>query len=273
MIRPRRSSSRNTSQVAQRPTRFAFAMRTRGASGWVVNTPTGFPDCTSSVSSSARVRSVRQIASNAGQSRAAFPVPPYTTRSWGRSATSGSRLFMSMRSAASCFQPLQRRSVPRGARISVGARISRAGIWATEPPWFNDTRSTGPCRGHPAPQVLDRRGQRVAVDSHVVAPRDGVDPGGNPLLRLFRHAGVDAGNFIVFAGRGDDLLDGGEKIRVMELRGNAHGLGETEMAAPQHVPARCGGDGFRVGDASWRLDHGDHGGVLVGFAKVGGGVW
>src|SRR2546427_7163082 len=39
------------------------------------------------------------------QSRTAFPVPPYTTRSWGRSATSGSRLFMSIRSAASWIQP------------------------------------------------------------------------------------------------------------------------------------------------------------------------
>ena len=45
------------------------------------------------------------------------PVPPYTTRSSGRSATSGSRLFMSIRSAASCVQPLQDRSRPRGARI------------------------------------------------------------------------------------------------------------------------------------------------------------
>src|SRR2546425_4912688 len=54
MIRPARSSSRNTSHVAQRPTRLALAISTRGASGWVANTPTGFPDCTSSVSSSAR---------------------------------------------------------------------------------------------------------------------------------------------------------------------------------------------------------------------------
>src|SRR5207248_11371749 len=34
----------------------------------------------------------------------------------GRSATSGSRLFISMRRAASCCQPLQVMSVPRGAR-------------------------------------------------------------------------------------------------------------------------------------------------------------
>jgi hypothetical protein len=43
--------------------------------------------------------------SNAAQLRAALPVPPYTTRSSGRSATSGSRLFMSIRNAASCGHP------------------------------------------------------------------------------------------------------------------------------------------------------------------------
>src|SRR5690606_33462608 len=92
-------------------------MRTRGAYGCVRNTATGFPDWTSIVSSSSSSRSVRTIASNASQLRAARPVPPYTTRSSGRSATSGSRLFISIRSAASCVQPLQLSSAPRGARI------------------------------------------------------------------------------------------------------------------------------------------------------------
>src|SRR5437773_7997242 len=120
MMRPFRSSSRNTSHVAQRPTRFAFAINTRGASAWVVNTPTGFPDCTSNVSSSSSVSNVRHTASNDAQSRTALPVPPYTTRSCGRSATSGSRLFMSIRRAASWIQPLQDRSSPRGARSTLG---------------------------------------------------------------------------------------------------------------------------------------------------------
>src|SRR5580698_3276253 len=41
--------------------------------------------------------------------------------SWsGCSATSGSRLFISIRMAASCGQPLQLRSVPRGARTGRG---------------------------------------------------------------------------------------------------------------------------------------------------------
>ena len=82
-------------------------MRTRGAHSWVRNTPTGLPDCTSIVSSSARPCNVRTMASKASHDRAARPVPPYTTRSSGRSATSGSRLFINMRSAASWGQPRQ----------------------------------------------------------------------------------------------------------------------------------------------------------------------
>src|SRR5436305_3723209 len=39
----------------------------------------------------------------------------------GRSATSGSRLFMSIRSAASCCHPRQESSVPRGARTTRGS--------------------------------------------------------------------------------------------------------------------------------------------------------
>ena len=60
--------------------------------------------------------SVRTIASNASQLRAARPVPPYTTRSSGRSATSGSRLFISIRSGASVCQDRAVSVVPRGAR-------------------------------------------------------------------------------------------------------------------------------------------------------------
>src|SRR5690554_1355754 len=43
-------------------------------------------------------------------------MPPYTTRSSGRSATSGSRLFWIIRYGASVSQERQLRSVPRGAR-------------------------------------------------------------------------------------------------------------------------------------------------------------
>ena len=98
-------------------------MSTRGAISWVSNTPTGLPLWTSSVSSSLRRRSVRTMASKLFQSRAALPAPPYTTSWSGSSATSGSRLFISMRSAASCCQPLQLISVPRGARTGRGPAV------------------------------------------------------------------------------------------------------------------------------------------------------
>ena len=64
------------SQSAHLGTSIAFEINTRGAIACVRNTPTGFPDWTSSVSSSRSVRSVRTIASNASHERAARPVPP-----------------------------------------------------------------------------------------------------------------------------------------------------------------------------------------------------
>src|SRR5687768_17320075 len=91
-------------------------MRTRGASGCVLKTPTGFPDWTSSDSSASSFRSDSTMASKQSQLRAALPMPPYTTRSSGHSATSGSRLFMSMRSGASVSQLFAESCVPRGAR-------------------------------------------------------------------------------------------------------------------------------------------------------------
>ena len=51
-------------------------MSTRGAHSWVRKTPTGLPDWTSIVSSSASVRSVRHSASKASHDLAARPVPP-----------------------------------------------------------------------------------------------------------------------------------------------------------------------------------------------------
>src|SRR5689334_16511431 len=120
MVSPIASSLRNSSQVAQSPTRFEFAIRTRGAHSWVCITPTGRPDWTSMVSSAFSVVSVRTIASNEFQSRAALPEPPYTTSSSGCSATSGSRLFCSIRRAASCCQPRAVSVVPRAARTGRG---------------------------------------------------------------------------------------------------------------------------------------------------------
>ena len=76
MISPSSSSLRNSSQLAQSPTRLEFAISTRGAHSWVFITPTGLPDCTSIVSSGSRSRSVASSASYASQVRAALPVPP-----------------------------------------------------------------------------------------------------------------------------------------------------------------------------------------------------
>ncbi len=76
MVSPSASSRRNSSQLAQSPTRLELAIRTRGAHSWVRITPTGRPDWTSIVSSCLSVRRVRTMASKERQSRAAFPVPP-----------------------------------------------------------------------------------------------------------------------------------------------------------------------------------------------------
>src|SRR3954471_9167949 len=119
------SSSRKCAGVAHFGTMLALAMSTRGARSWVRSTPTGLPLCTSSVSSGPIERSVSVMASKLRQSRAARPLPPYTTRSSGRSATSGSRLFCSIRSAASWIHPLQERAVPRAARTTCGIRVLR----------------------------------------------------------------------------------------------------------------------------------------------------
>jgi hypothetical protein len=76
MVRPSDSSRRNSGQVAQSGTRLELAISTRGAHSWVRSTPTGRPDCTSSVSSTFSSVSSRVIAWKLGQSRAALPVPP-----------------------------------------------------------------------------------------------------------------------------------------------------------------------------------------------------
>src|SRR5436189_1618387 len=57
------------------------------------------------------------------QLRAARPDPPYTISLRGFSATSSSRLFISIRIAASWCQPLQEIDVPRGARIGLYSDI------------------------------------------------------------------------------------------------------------------------------------------------------
>jgi hypothetical protein len=53
-----------------------LASSTRGASAWVLKTPTGLPDWIKSVSSSLSRRSVATMASKHSQLRAALPLPP-----------------------------------------------------------------------------------------------------------------------------------------------------------------------------------------------------
>jgi hypothetical protein len=103
--------------VAQAGTSIELEISTRGASSCVSKTPTAFPDWTSIVSFERSRLRVSTMVSNASQLRAARPVPPYTMSSSGFSATSGSRLFSSIRSTASWTQPRQRSVEPRAARI------------------------------------------------------------------------------------------------------------------------------------------------------------
>src|SRR3990167_4288538 len=128
MARPLASSSLKCSQVAQCGTRLELASSTRGASLWVSNTPTGLPYWISKVWLSSRRVSTSTILSKHSQLRAARPMPPYTTSSLGFSATSGSRLFISMRSGASVSQLLAVSVVPRAARISVSRKRLITGL-------------------------------------------------------------------------------------------------------------------------------------------------
>ena len=150
----------------------------------VRKTPTGLPDWTSSVSSFSSRWSSATIASKASQERAARPVPPYTTRLSGSSATSGSRLFMSIRRAASCCHPLQESSVPRGARTvrgplrgerpscgddtascpqgaSLNQNVARDAAWPTKISASPSTKAALTCDPRSPPRRRRRRGRAV----------------------------------------------------------------------------------------------------------------
>src|SRR5712671_6178712 len=85
--------------------------------------PTGLPDWINKDSSFSTIFNALMILSNASKLRAALPRPPYTIRSSGRSATSGSRLFNNILNAASCIQPLQEILVPVGVLYLTGSYL------------------------------------------------------------------------------------------------------------------------------------------------------
>ena len=65
-------------------------------------------------------------------------------------------------------------------------------------------------------------------------------------------------------GGGDDAVDGVLELRVIELPGDSEGIGEVEVADPQHVDAVHRRDGVHVGDSLRGLDLGDDQLLLVG---------
>ena len=90
-------------------TSIELAISTRGASAWVRNTPTGLPDCTSSVSSFSSARSAADDARRRTPS-CARPCPCRRRRPGprGRSATSGSRLFIASGARPPAASPCRR---------------------------------------------------------------------------------------------------------------------------------------------------------------------
>src|SRR5215204_3447536 len=114
IINPFFSSSSKCCQLAQLGTSWLLLIKTLGESLCVFRIPTGLPDWINSDSSFSNTFNAAIILSSASKFLAAFPLPPYTIRSSGRSATSGSRLLSNILNAASCIQPLQLSLLPVG---------------------------------------------------------------------------------------------------------------------------------------------------------------
>src|SRR4030095_14973548 len=114
IMRPFFSSSSKCCQLAQLGTSCELLIKTLGESLCVFRIPTGLPDWINNDSSFSNTFNAAIILSSASKFLAAFPLPPYTISSSGRSATSGLRLFNNILNAASCIQPLQLSLLPVG---------------------------------------------------------------------------------------------------------------------------------------------------------------
>src|SRR3990167_1353321 len=248
MARPLASSSLKCSQVAQCGTRLELASSTRGASLWVSNTPTGLPDWISKVWLSSRRVSTSTILSKHSQLRAARPMPPYTTSSLGFSATSGSRLFISMRSGASVSQLLAVSVVPRAARISVSRKRLITGLlfllgmrfWINSGGQGQQMNQPRRDLGGAAVDVLFRVEFSQVHQAQLAAVAHGLQ---QRFEQRQRHAsrcrGADAGGF---AGRQHVAIDGqidgvatGDKGRQFGADGRQTAFPDLAVFTHQHV--------------------------------------
>src|SRR5690606_13389635 len=147
--------------------------------------------------------------------------PPYTTRSSGRSATSGSRLFWSIRYGASVSQERQLSAAPRGARTV------RDGSWRTgmggSP--VGGTADYRIARKEDARHGAGRRGANAGSPNHgrpACAGRPGqrgrsADPGIQPaqgILDVDRAAALDVRTRVDGAAAVDALLFVGARAHV-----------------------------------------------------------
>src|SRR5207253_254734 len=80
--------------------------------------------------------------------------------------------------------------------------------------------------------------------------------------------GKDSGGLAVGAARRDQPVDRSKEIRMLELAGNAHAVGQIEMAQPADINAVDGHDRLGIGDAKGGLDQGYDERAVVGLAQL-----
>src|SRR5215203_2361475 len=128
IINPFFSSSSKCFQLAQLGTNCELEINILGALLCVFKMPTGLPLCIKSDSSFSSIFNAAIMLSKASKLRAAFPLPPYTIKSSGRSATSGLRLFNNILNAASWIHPLQLNCEPVGVLYFIGSYLVNVSV-------------------------------------------------------------------------------------------------------------------------------------------------